>query len=143
MWTHHVHAHLQILSQTLRNSTAKVVSFAIEPFLPNIFSHSDTPSAYPANRKKVYFPTNFSLFWSDPKADGIMIEAAKQAMARVRATATAVGQDLSEEVVYPNYALAGEPVESFYGKANVKKLKLLTEVYDPLKVMDLAGGWKV
>jgi hypothetical protein len=131
------------MGRALVNSSSMLVSFAIEPFLPSILSHSDTPSVYPAHRKQVYFPTNLYMSWVDPSADGIMFEAAKQAVASIRTTATALGQDLSEEVVYPNYAIAGEPVESFYGKANTKKLRTLTALYDPLKVMSLAGGWKV
>jgi hypothetical protein len=72
-----------------------------------------------------------------------MLDAAKQAVARVKATATALGQDLSAEVLYPNYAMAGVPVEAFYGRDNAKKLKTLTKVYDPSNVMGLTGGWKV
>jgi hypothetical protein len=40
------------------------------------------------------------------------------------------GQDLSDTVLYPNYALGDTPLESLYG-VNVPILKSLRSKYDP------------
>jgi FAD/FMN-containing dehydrogenase len=133
----------QTLGQTLLNSSAAYVNFAIEPFLSTALSHSTGPSVFPRTRKQVYLPTNMYLGWIDPAADELMHTATKDAIQRLKAKAIELGQDIEEATLYPNYAIDGIPVETFWGKTNVKKMQALKAVYDPKNVMGLTGGWKV
>jgi hypothetical protein len=133
----------QSLGQSLLNNSAAYVDFAIEPFLSTALSHSIGPSAYPGTRKQVYLPTNLYLGWIDPAADELMHKAAKDTIQRLKAKAIELGQDIEDASIYPNYAIDGIPVETFWGKTNVKKMQALKTVYDPKNVMDLTGGWKV
>lgn len=52
------------------------------------------------------------------------------------------GQNLTNAVLYPNYAIYDTPVYSIYGN-NLPVLQAIKAQYDPDNVMSLTGGWKL
>lgn len=118
------------------------VSYDIEPFDPGLFSHSDTPSAYPPDRSRALFPTNIYFAWTTPARDTDFAAALRQSTNTLRAAAVADGQAVGDAFSYGNYALFGTPVERLYG-ANLKRLSAIRSSVDPNGVMALAGGFKV
>jgi hypothetical protein len=117
------------------------VSYDMEPFLPDLFNHSNTPSAYPPDRSRVLFPTNIYFAWTSPSKDTAVAAAISQSMNRIRSAAIDEGQNITGVAVYGNYALFGTPVEALYG-ANLPRLKFIRSQVDPNNVMALAGGFK-
>ncbi|KAG6908410.1 hypothetical protein DXG01_004771 [Tephrocybe rancida] len=116
------------------------ISYAVEPFLPNIFSHGAN-SAYPPSRSTGASPFNIYYAWLLSVSDDEFHEAARQSAAQIKAVAIAEGQDISGRAIYPNYAIYDTPLEGLYGD-NVPALQQLKASVDPTNVMNLAGGFK-
>lgn len=137
-----------VLNETLFWSTKLTpyglvfISYAIEPFLPSLLSHTSLPSAYPPSRDVVYRPTNILFSWVNATVDDVMLDAIRSSKKTLDAAAAKQGQDLSRTAIYNNYALAGTPIEGFYGK-NIPRLRQIRKRVDPFNVMALAGGWKL
>lgn len=137
-----------VLNETLSWSTKLApyglisISYAIEPFLSSLLSHASSPSAYPPSRDIVYCPTNIQFSWANATVDAVIIDAIRASKETLDAVAAKQGQDLSRTTVYNNYALAGTPVEDFYGK-NVPLLRQVRKRVDPFNVMALTGGWRL
>ena len=119
-----------------------------EPFLPSILSHAPhlpslPDSAYPASRKTAYLPTNINVGYINPAADKLVHETVIDAGKRLRAVATAAGQDIEKGASsYPNYAAYGTQPDEIWG-SNLPLLRKFKKVYDPSNVMGLAGGFKI
>ncbi|KAG6839526.1 hypothetical protein C0991_001860 [Blastosporella zonata] len=116
------------------------ISYDVEPFLPDIFSHG-APSAYPPVRNSGLSPFNIYFAWALEISDHEFREAARQSAAQIKSVALAEGQDISDLGTYPNYAIYDTPLNGLYGD-NVAKLQALKETVDPTNVMGLAGGFK-
>jgi len=112
----------------------------LEPFDHGIYSHG-SPSAYPPDRSRLFFPSDFSVTWSDPSVDGQIADALSDGAKTIREVALADGQDLSPAAMYVNFALFDTPLEAIYGE-NLPRLRTIKAKIDPERVMDLAGGWK-
>jgi hypothetical protein len=117
------------------------VSYDVEPFDSGLFSHSNTPSAYPPDRSRVLFPTNIYFAWTSSSKDAEVAAAMLQSTNMIRSAAIAEGQNIVDVALYGNYALFGTPVEAVYG-ANLPRLKSIRSKVDPSNVMALAGGFK-
>ena len=117
------------------------VSYDVEPFLPDLFSHSKTPSAYPPDRSHALFPTNVYYAWTSPSKDAAVAAAILESTNTIRSAAIAEGQNIVDVALYGNYALFGTPAEAVYG-ANLPRLKSIRSKFDPNNVMALAGGLK-
>jgi len=117
-----------------------LVSYAAEPFLSNILSHS-APSAYPANRAFGYSPFEMLFLWDNPADDAFFYGAIRQSTNRIRDVALREGQDVGNAAKYPNYAIFDTPLEEIYG-VNLNRLRKLKNRVDPGGVMGLAGGFK-
>ena len=139
-----------MLSQYIQNSTATVskepqpfafVSYALEPFLNTIFMHNTSATAYPPDRSRSLKPLNMYFAWSTPDGDDAFIQQIEEAAKTIEAAAVAEGQNVGDAALYPNYAIAGTPLERLYG-SNVPRLHEIKKNYDPYNVMGLAGGWK-
>lgn len=133
----------QNLAEELGNTTLVSSVFVVEPFLPDILSHSQLPSAYPFDRSTAFAPCALLLAWVDPAEDQI-IEAA---MHRIIGTLeTALIEEGHEDVkmapLYSNYALWDAPLDRIYG-SSLPRLKEIKAKVDPENVMGLAGGFKV
>ncbi|KAI9454043.1 FAD-binding domain-containing protein [Lactarius psammicola] len=111
-----------------------------EPFDRGLFTHG-TPSAYPPDRSRLYFPSALTFSWSNSSLDKTMIRAIRESANSLRAAALKDGQDVEQAAVYPNYALFDTPLEDMYGQ-NVPRLRSLRRAIDPEDVMGLAGGFK-
>ncbi|KAK0505193.1 hypothetical protein EDD18DRAFT_1061398 [Armillaria luteobubalina] len=125
--------------------TGLFISYDVEPFRPNIFSVSDTPSAsaYPPSRSAGLLPLNLYYAWSFEISDDIFHDAIRQSAAHLYSVAVGQGQSgIVGAAVYPNYAIYDTPVESLYG-SNVARLKQIKASVDPDNVMALAGGFKI
>jgi hypothetical protein len=117
-----------------------VITFNLEPFEPDIFTHG-APSAYPPDRSRTILPSLLIISWNDKDLDQHMYDSIRNLSASLLETAMKDGQDLKDAGPYPNYAVYGTPVEKIYGK-NVERLREIKEKYDPFRVMDLTGGFK-
>jgi len=117
------------------------ISYDVEPFLPTIFSHNDTPTAYPPNRGFGYNPLNLYYAWSSESRDQIFHSAIRESAARIQAAAIAEGQQVGDAPLYPNYAIFDTPLQRMYGN-NLLELTTLKKLHDPDNVMGLAGGFK-
>ncbi|KAF7375798.1 FAD-binding PCMH-type domain-containing protein [Mycena sanguinolenta] len=118
------------------------ISYDIEPFLPTIFSHASTTSAYPPSRPDpAYMPLNLYFAWSDPLSDSIFHDALLQSTQQLTNVAIGEGQAVADAALYTNYALYDTPLERIYGD-NVGRLKSIQAAVDPGNVMGLAGGFK-
>ncbi|KAK7681862.1 hypothetical protein QCA50_015210 [Cerrena zonata] len=124
-------------------ASAAFVSFDVEPFLNNIFTHADASSAaYPPSRARGLMPTNIYFAWLLGISDDIMHDAARQSAAHLTQVAINEGQDVANAPMYGNYAIYDTPLERIFGD-NLPKLKAVKAQVDPNNVMALAGGWKV
>lgn len=125
---------------TLPNSTIQV-SFAAEPFL-NVNTHS-RGGAWPHTPSRPTTPSAPQILVSlNSGLSQELIEDVMRGMcAAVQAVAVEEGVSEAGDVVYPNYALAGTPLELVYGE-NVGVLRAVAGRYDPGGVMRLTGGFK-
>lgn len=124
-------------------ASAAFVSFDVEPFLPNLFTHAEASSAaYPPTRARGLMPTNIYFAWLLPLSDDLMHDAARQSAAHLTQVAVSEGQDVANAPMYGNYAIYDTPLERIFGD-NLPKLKAIKAQYDPDNVMALAGGWKI
>ncbi|KAG6332795.1 hypothetical protein ID866_6297 [Astraeus odoratus] len=127
--------------QALEPSSNVLISYDVEPFLPTLFSHNTTPSAYPGSRKTGVFPLNIYFAWSDESTDELMQNATRTTAATLSKKAIELGQNIQDAPLYNNYAIFDTPLTSIYGD-NVHTLEQIRKKVDPDHVMGLAGGFK-
>ncbi|KAF7368561.1 FAD-binding PCMH-type domain-containing protein [Mycena venus] len=122
---------------------ATFISYDVEPFLPSIYTHSTSPSAFPPSRGPGYQPLNLYFAWADNllNADAIFHSALQQSAQHLTDVALAEGQAIEEAPLYTNYALYDTPLERIYGD-NLARLQSIKTRVDPDNVMGLAGGFK-
>lgn len=119
------------------------LSIAVEPFIPTIYTHNTSPSAYPFDRSKALFPCNLAISWTNPAEDKIFERAIKKVRDLLYAGLVADGQrETTTAPVYSNNALWDTPLARIYG-SNLPALKALKAQVDPYNVMGLAGGFKI
>lgn len=111
-------------------------------FVPSIYSHDSERTAFPPTRDLFFQPFNMAYTWNSSEFDAVYHEAAMASSKHILRAATVGGQaQLARAPNYPNYAIAGTPLEDMYGE-NIWALRKLKARIDPLNVMGLAGGWK-
>ena len=125
----------------MANQSAVTISYAVEPFLPSIFSHNTVPTAYPPTRSQGLLPLNLYFEWTDPLSDQAFQQAIRESVAFIKAEALAAGQDIENAPLYGNNAIFDTPLKDIYGN-NVPRLRRIKERYDPRDVMGLAGGYR-
>ena len=85
---------------------------------------------------------NLSAQWVSPAVDKIVHDALVESAAQLTRVAEMSGQQVQHAPHYPNYAIFSTPLEKIYG-GNLEKLRLLKLLFDPGRVMNLAGGWEL
>ncbi|KAG9308233.1 FAD-binding domain-containing protein [Chiua virens] len=118
------------------------ISYDIQPFLPSLFTHNTTPTAYPPSRAQGLFPLNIHFAWDQPEHDDTVSNVARKTAQTLYSFFIEDGQSDVPSVVYPNYAIFGTPVANLYGE-NLPRLRAIKAVVDPENVMGLAGGFKI
>lgn len=132
----------QYWGTTLANSSASLLSYDVEPFLPSILTHGGS-SAYPWTRSQRFLPFNMDFFWTDPQYDGVFYDAIVQSSHNLTDTAFQEGQfGVISAPLYPNYVLFGTPAARIYGESFAEMIALKMK-YDPNNAMSLTGGWKI
>ena len=112
----------------------------MEPFLPTLFTHNTTPSAYPPNRTQDLSPINIYYAWLSPESDQVVYDAIRTSAQTLQAHA--IDSDVDSALVYPNYAIFDTPLIDLYD-TNLPRLQAIKKVVDPGNVMGLAGGFKL
>ena len=133
----------QALGEKLRGKDKDAsITFYIEPFEFDIFSHGG-PSAYPPDRSRAVFPSGLFVTWNDESLDKdkYVYNSVRTLSASIIEAGIKDGQDLKDAAPYTNYAIYGTPLEKMYGK-NVARLREIKKKYDPFHVMDLTGGFR-
>ncbi|KAL5476649.1 hypothetical protein ACEPAI_2835 [Sanghuangporus weigelae] len=129
--------------QSSRNVTVIMVP---EPFL-NPFSHSRGGAYHhPPSRQVTPGSPNFA-YGIDPtwipeeqsSFHDFAISSMKEFSLNIQVEAVAEGVSRWDDILYPNYALDGTPLELMYG-SNVEKLQKVAAKYDPRGIMKLTGG---
>ena len=118
-----------------------MVSYTVSPFLPTLFNHTTTPSAYPGLRDTSVFPLNIYFSWASPSTDELMHDAIQTSAERLYNRAIELGQSIPGAPLYNNYAIFDMSLENIYGE-NLQHLKLIKQEIDPSNIMGLAGGFK-
>ncbi|KAG1748361.1 FAD dependent oxidoreductase [Suillus paluster] len=124
----------------LGNSVTEI-TYNVRPYLPSIYDHTDTPSAYPDSREQGYSFLELFYAWTDSSNDDLIYDAVTVSSNYIEQLAIAAGQDVGNVVVYPNDASPSTTVEDIYGN-NLARLRDIKKAVDPDNVMGLAGGWK-
>ncbi|KAG1748461.1 FAD dependent oxidoreductase [Suillus paluster] len=118
-----------------------LIAYDVEPFIPSIYSHSTTPSAYPPSRDRGLLLLDIYFAWTSLTSDGIMQQAVRDSAAHLRQLAITEGQDIADAASYGNYAIFDTLLSNIYGE-NVPRLQAIKTAVDPTNVMGLAGGFK-
>ncbi|KAG1860272.1 FAD dependent oxidoreductase [Suillus subalutaceus] len=124
-------------------SSGFLISYDIIPLLPSLYSHSDTPSAFPSSRDSGQGYSFIQVYygWTDANDDEVMLQLGAESAAYMKQFAVDAGQDVANALIYPNCAPPGTALEDMYGDA-VSTLHSIRSAVDPDDVMSLTGGWR-
>lgn len=129
--------------EELSRSSGFLISYDLVPFLPSLYSHSDTPSAFPSSRDSGQGYSFIEVYygWTDPNDDEVMAQVGAESAAYMRQFAVDAGQNVENALIYPNCAPPGTDLADMYGDA-VSRLHSIRSAVDPGNVMGLTGGWR-
>ncbi|KAL5500909.1 hypothetical protein ACEPAH_9296 [Sanghuangporus vaninii] len=128
------------------NGSQFTVVSGLQPFL-NHFSHS-RGGAYPHPPSRQVTPlAAFVVYEMDPKLTKdeqsafhtFVVSSVKEFSSIIQTEAVAEGVSRWDDILYPNYAIDGTPLELMYG-SNVETLREIAAKYDPDRIMRLTGG---
>ncbi|KAK4047057.1 hypothetical protein OIO90_006341 [Microbotryomycetes sp. JL221] len=122
--------------------SATFVSYDVEPFVPSYFDYSNG-GAYPHTSARPLLPLNIYVAWTNPLEDKFWRNEMKKSAELLLDIARKEGQAVDPQIRYPNYALADTPLVELYGEENLARLRQIKRKFDPSRVMDLAGGFKI
>ncbi|KAK4047234.1 hypothetical protein OIV83_005537 [Microbotryomycetes sp. JL201] len=122
--------------------SATLISYDVEPFVKTLYDNSNG-GAYPHASSRPLLPLNLYFAWSNPFEDQFWRNEMKKSAELLLDIARKEGQAVDPQIRYPNYALADTPLVELYGEENLTKLKAIKRHYDPTRVMDLTGGFKI
>ncbi|KAG2066002.1 FAD dependent oxidoreductase [Suillus decipiens] len=125
----------------LVSSSALMVSYEVDLYVPTIYTHVDSPTAYPPSRNQGYSFIEVYYSWQDSNYDATMFDAVDSSVQYMTQVLTDGGQDIANIPLYPNNAPPSATLEQMYGD-NVPRLQAIKKAVDPNNVMGLTGGWK-
>ncbi|KAG2356648.1 FAD dependent oxidoreductase [Suillus spraguei] len=125
----------------LVGSSALMVSYEVDLYLPTIYTHVDSPTAYPASRNQGYSFIEVYYSWQDSNDDDTIFNTVDTSVQYMTQVLTDSGQDIADVPLYPNNAPPSATLEQMYGD-NVPRLQAIQKAVDPDNVMGLTGGWK-
>lgn len=119
--------------------TGTLLSYDVEPFLN--YGQFATDSAYPHSASQL--PLNLYFSWVLAANDNFWRAAIQQSIDTL--TQVAINEGIYNAAIpaYPNYALGTYSAQQVYGTVNAQRLSAIRAVYDPARVMDLAGGFNI
>ncbi|KAI0293619.1 FAD-binding domain-containing protein [Multifurca ochricompacta] len=117
------------------------LAFGLDPFEADIFTHG-APSAFPPDRSYTVLPSSLFFGWTDKSLDQFFYDNMRALNSALTEKVIKHGQDVKNAAHYPNYAVYGTTLEQLYG-ANVKRLREIKKQFDPFRIMDLTGGFKI
>ncbi|KAG1839891.1 FAD dependent oxidoreductase [Suillus subalutaceus] len=115
-------------SKKLASSSAGIVTYGVDIFLPTIYDHVASPTAYPPSRSQGYSYIELFYGWTESKYDSTIFDAVSASGQNIIDSLVADGQDVANVAVYPNHAPPNTTLERI--------------AVDPDNVMALTGGWK-
>ena len=139
------HSHeSQFRNQQLANTSLFDLSYAIDVFLPNIFSHAaNGSSSYPPTRAVTCTPLSITYYYTDAAEDDFFNDILTQSTWQITQASAEQGEDVDQIPIYGNYASDHTwASQRIFGEAYTK-LQIIKKKYDPNDVMGLTGGWKV
>lgn len=110
-------------------------------YVPTLYDHVASPTAYPASRDKGYSFIEVYYGWSDAQFDDVIFQAVNASAQHMIQALTDLGQNIADVPVYPNNAPPNTTLERMYG-VNVPRLQEIKKAVDPDNIMGLSGGWK-
>lgn len=116
------------------------INYDVEPFLPNLFTHNTTPTAYPPDRTRGLLPLEIFYSWELPDFDQDIYDAIRNSTQNLQALANKEELSYANAPIYPNYAIFDTPLVKLYG-ANLQRLQAIKKAVDPNNVMGLTGGF--
>ncbi|KAG2034061.1 FAD-binding domain-containing protein [Suillus americanus] len=128
-------------SKKLAGSSAGIVTYGVDVFLPTIYDHVASPTAYPPSRCQGYSFIELFYGWTESKYDSTIFDAVDASGQHIIQSLTADGQDIANVAVYPNHAPPDTSLERMYGD-NLPRLQAIKNAVDPDNVMALTGGWR-
>ncbi|KAL5512400.1 hypothetical protein ACEPAG_3392 [Sanghuangporus baumii] len=132
---------------TAASNGQQVTIVLVAQLFLNHFSHS-RGGAYPHSPSRqvmplaylVMYEINLKLTKDEQSAfHTFVILSLKEFSNIIQTEAVAVGVSRWDDILYPNYALDGTPLELMYG-SNVEILREIAAKYDPDRIMRLTGG---
>lgn len=113
------------------------------PLLPSLYSHSNTPSAFPSLRDSGQGYSFIEVYygWTNPNDDEAILQLGAESAAYMKQFAVDAGHNVSNALLYPNCAPPGTALADMYGDA-VSSLHSIRSAVDPDNVMGLTGGWR-
>ncbi|KAJ6580391.1 hypothetical protein DFH09DRAFT_1440762, partial [Mycena vulgaris] len=135
----------KINNALLANASSAGFGFSIEPFSPGYLTAParTSDSAFPPTWTRPYSAAicNLGFQWVSATNDAANLAAMQGSVDRIQAAETKQSRRTLPR--YSNLALADTPLDQLFGPANVARLTAIANRVDPLKVMQLAGGFKV
>ncbi|KAH7920995.1 FAD-binding domain-containing protein [Leucogyrophana mollusca] len=128
-------------SEVLAANKGLTAHYNLWPFLPTIYDHS-SGGAWPHDKGYPYTPLLVYYLWEEDADDKFWIKHMKDAIKRIHDVAIAQGCSKADAPIYCNITLEDTPVSDIY-RGNLERLKSIRAMYDPGRVMDLAGGFKI
>ncbi|KAF7327044.1 FAD-binding PCMH-type domain-containing protein [Mycena kentingensis (nom. inval.)] len=124
----------QFWGAALTLAGATLISYDIEPFLADLYTHSVLPKAFPpTSAGPGHVPLNLYFAWTPALAtsDRIMHDALRASAAQITQIALLDGQvGVDAAGLYPNYALKGTPLTRIYGEANLARMRKVKKTVD-------------
>ncbi|KAG2063989.1 FAD-binding domain-containing protein [Suillus decipiens] len=132
-----------VYGKKVSHAGAMFLSYDLTPFLPSLYDHSETLSAFPPLRGPGQGHSFIEVIcgWEHEISDEAIGKLTAESAAYMKQFAVDAGQNVSNALLYPNAAPSGTPLVDMYGDA-LDRLRSIRAAVDPGDVMGRAGGWK-